>query len=474
MVRLIKHLWMSATYMTAASIAARAFAYFAPVPFLNANFADPVVALWFVFLTFQSFVAVLNGTLPTVFVNMVAYAAAGSTSLGGLMTDAHKGAGKGEPNWELLRTICRLLVRVFGSLLLLWLLACATIGAALVAGPIGKSQLGMTAWSAWFVFAVATSFRFAQQGYISYLLALGKIADVRRLEAFAWLAGGLAAAGVLAFRADFLGAMICVQLPIIANFFVLGRLAKRHGWSTVGDSSKDVHLITSEVLPRAWRGSVGVLASGGAIYGSGLYFAQVGASDLVAAYLFALTIMGIVTQLAVSAFAASLPMMARLWAQSNEDALRLVARTALTKSMWAYVGLAIAVPIAFATTDYLAPGSLNFASLEVWLALSIANLLMRYGALHLQFYTITNDIRWHIFDVINSALFVCILVVSFTGDVMAFPISQAIALVLFYVPFARYLTYRRFGFGLRNEWATLLGPAMVLVGILGVWGVASA
>ena len=226
-VRLAVRLWRSPSAATAASVGARAFALFAPVPFLTAQFSDSVVALWFVFMTFQSLVAALNGTLPVVFMHMVSYARAGSASLGGF-GDAHADAARGEPNWPLLGRVCQMILIVFAGLAGVWLVLAASVGAAVIWTPVARTGLGGEAWIAWAVFAAGGGLRIAQQGYVAYLLGFGEIVPVRRLEALSWFVGGLGATLVLWLAPGFLAAVVLLQLPLAANlviFYQTGRLS---------------------------------------------------------------------------------------------------------------------------------------------------------------------------------------------------------------------------------------------------------
>jgi len=463
--RLVLHFWTSASYMTAASIVARAFAFFAPVPFLGALFTDSVVALWFVFVTFQSLIASINGTLPTIFLHMVSYAAAGSTSLGG-PGDAHVTEEDGAPNWALLNRICRLTSRIFSALAGVWAVFALTLGTLIVWEPLTRSQIGEMAWLAWGVFVCGASFRILQQGYVAYLLGFGQVTEVRRYEAVSWLASGLGAIITLLIAPSFLAAIVVVQAPLIVNFFVLRHRARKHGWTTAGDRHGDGVVITSEIIPRAWRGSLGVLTSNGAVYGSGLYYAQVGTSSSVAAYLFALSVMGMIGFLAMSPYVSRLPELGRLWAQQKTKAQNQLARDGMVLSMWWFALLVLAAPLGVALANQFRPNSFGFVTLDIWIALVVSSALHRYGALHMQNYTVTNDVKWHIADTVNAGLFMALLWVFFYGDIIVLPLSQAAALLLFYVPYSRYLNRQRFQFYLHQDIPGVVLPVAAAISIL--------
>src|SRR3546814_7239342 len=61
--------------------------------------------------------------------------------------------------------------------------------------------------------------------------------------------------------------------------------------------------------PRAWRGTVGILAGMLTLYGGGFLFAQYGAARELAGYLLAVNVLGILQQIAISPLYGALPAM---------------------------------------------------------------------------------------------------------------------------------------------------------------------
>lgn len=456
--------------MTAASVIGRAFAFAAPVPFLTASFAHSVLAFWFVVMTFQSFVAAVNGTLPTIFTNMVSYAHAGSSSLGSLKAHNIDEAQKGAPNWPLIQRICYTLERVFLVLASAWILLTVTLGSLVIWRPLQLTGMAVEPWVVWGIFVFGASLRIALQSYSTFLLGRGLVSDVRRIEALSWLASGFGACAALSIFPDIVLAMGMLQIPFLANFVILRRLAIKNGWAPKGAPTAELGSISllGEIIPRAWRGSVGVIASNGAVYGSGLLYAQVGDSTTISAYLFALTIAGIVGQVATSPFSAQLPLLARLFAQGDMARQRQIAELGIARSLWLYVLGMVSVPIGVDLANRILPHPLIFTEISLWSMLAGATFLMRYGSMHMQLFTVTNDIRWHIVDSVNAVLFFGLLLLTPLDNVYLFPLCQAAALMLFYVPYVRILTWKHFGIPFRTDiWSTLV-PAITMAALL--WG----
>ena len=72
--------------------------------------------------------------------------------------------------------------------------------------------------------------------------------------------------------------------------------------------------------------------------------------------------------------------------------------------------------------------NVKFVSYDLWLLLSIAFFIHRYGAMHLQLYLTTNHIISHIVDSISGLIFIiiCLLLYQYL-ELYTFPIAMIIS-----------------------------------------------
>lgn len=452
--------------MTAASVAGRAFALVAPLPFLYAAFPAQAVAFWLAMTTFQALVGAFAGIMPTISMQMISYANAGSDRLGGSSEDHAENRTDG-PNWPLIALVNRATRRAFAAIALGWVVFAATAGTLIMWRPMQASGIGGEAYWAWGVFVAGSAARLLLQPYAAYGMGRGRVAEVRRLEAMSWAAGGAAAVAALALLPSIVLAITVVQLPILANHLLLRRLASREGWRTArGKPERDVF---GEIWPRAWRGGVGVLAGMLTVYGSGYLYAQAGPGAASAGYFLALNVIGIAGQLSISPVYAALPALAGLYASGRAEEMNARAHRAMSRSMWVYVAIAALVPPAMAGANALLPEPVAFADGWLWLAICGAGLLLRYGANHLHYYTVTNDIRWHVINPVFLILSLGPFLVLPWNDPFLFMIAQGAAALLFYSSYSRWLTLRRLRYPLDKDLGDLLFPALVMSAALLAW-----
>lgn len=466
LLNLVKRAWDSPGQMTAASVVARAFGIAAPLPFLYATLPVEAVAFWLSVTTFQALVGAFSGIVPTVAMQMISYARAGSASVGGSMTD-HARTRSDAPNWALIACINRVTLRMFFVIALAWILFSTTVGTFVVWRPMMASGAVTDAAIAWGIFVLGSAIRFLGQPYATFGLGLGAVAEVRRREALGWLIGGVGAVAVLVTVPDLTFAMIAIQAPVLLNYLQFRRLARRLGW--VATDTRSVHTVFSELWTRSWRGGVAAFASVLTIYGNGFVYAQIGSSESTAGYLLGLNVLGIIGQVAVSPLMAAGPALAARYAQGRQSEMNALAHHAISRSKQTFVALAVVVPIAVAACNFILPVPVEFPGGALWLAMCLSAILLRHSADHLLYYTTTNDIRGHIINPVLLAVSLGPFLVLPASNVMWLIAMQGFALTAFHFPYSRNLTWRRFGYDLRREWSDFVLPVVAMMVLLGGW-----
>jgi hypothetical protein len=103
-----------------------------------------------------------------------------------------------------------------------------------------------------------------------------------------------------------------------------------------------------------------------------------------------------ITQFSQAPFYSRLPELARLRAEGRESVLVAMAQRGMRWSYWAFVVASIAAGL-FAQPILRILGSrVEFIPLASWLVLMGGLFLERFGAMHLQLYSTTNHVRWHV------------------------------------------------------------------------------
>lgn len=448
--------------MTGTSVVARAATFFAPLPLLEATQSDAVVVFWLLILSFQSLASAISGALPTLSMQMLSYAFAGSERVSGSSAD-HLATRKQMPNLALIAQLNHFLLRAFQWLSVFFLLLAASVGTWVIWKQLNELPSLRSGLMMWGMLVTGTTLRLVGQPFLAYLLACGETALARRIETATWLLGLCLVVPILIVSESPVLGMLGLQFPAVLYWCALRIVCRRKGWRVPepDESPGTDQNLVGIVWPRTWRGVVGSGTAMTTIFGGGFLFSQYGEASQVAAYLLAVNLLGLMGQVAISPLLGNLPAIASKYAKG--ESITEVANQIGKKVMWSFTAMCILAPVSFWVLNWLIPKPISFVAPTLWLLLSIAHLLLRYGSIHLNLYSVTNDIRWHTINSIYLALTIGPLLILDKPSVWIYPVVQSIAGLFFYAPYLRWLTKSKLGYALEQDIATVILPLLLLL-----------
>jgi hypothetical protein len=178
----------------------------------------------------------------------------------------------------------------------------------------------------------------------------------------------------------------------------------------------------------AWKNGVSGILSVGLIDFTGLIYAQIGKTTSVNSYLLSLRVLTLLRDFSKVPFYSKIPLLSKIRAEQNIEKLASLSKKTMTLSNVIFIFGAIIIGL-FSNQFFALIGSnAKFVSFDLWLLLSIAFFIHRYGAMHLQLYSTTNHIISHIVDSISGLIFiiVCILMYQYL-EIYTIPIAMIIA-----------------------------------------------
>jgi len=282
--------------------------------------------------------------------------------------------------------------------------------------------------------------------YGSYLQGIEKIANFRRWEILTGLTGYLFCCLVLLVGGGLLELVIASQAGTLIQIAINRRLAFRF---TAGSHWQDVprfdRNLMRSVWPAAWRSGLGVFINQGTILLTGIIYVQLVPPQAAASYLLALRVIQVIIGVANVPFYVRLPMLARLYASGHQEKLIAVGRRGMLLANWIFVGGVCAVFLAGEKIVDLINRDTTFVSLQLWALLSVALLVQRIGAMHLQLYSTTNHIVWHIVSGVSGLIVLSSMPFAYSRyGVLGFPLSILVGYAVFYAPYSIKLSYGAF------------------------------
>jgi hypothetical protein len=217
--------------------------------------------------------------------------------------------------------------------------------------------------------------------------------------------------------------------------------------------------------PPAWRSGLGISFSRGVLYASGLVYAQIANAAALSTYLVAFRAIQMVSELSQAPFYSKIPALARLRSEGRFADQMSMAQRAMRLSHWTYAAGFVGIGLAASPLLASIGSQVQFADGRLWALLGLAFFVERYGAMHIQLYSTTNHIIWHVANGVTGVLYIAIsLLLLGPLGVYAFPIGVLCAYLGFYSWYSAGYVYRTFHTGFfRFERAVAIPPAAVVV-----------
>lgn len=428
--------------MSWANLGSRLLGFVVLLPMVLINFTVEEVNLW---LLFQAVVALQSmvdfGFTPT-FIRFVAYA---QSEEGKPKSELHLPASWLE-NKVNISDVIGAMRGIYTKLALVAFVLMAVIGSFAVMKSVSLLEDSMTGWLAWIVIVASNSLMILGGMFGAYLQGANQIALYQRWQAIIGAVTVCLAIIALLLGGGLLQLVLVMQMGVVASFLVSRKLAVENTPSGTW-SSRVIKppAILNNVWSAAWRSGIGVAMTYGTIQGAGVVYAQVATVADAAAFLLAQRVLQVIISFSNVPFYTCIPRMARMFASGKLDKLIECARLGMLRTNWLLItGILI---VGFGAEPLLAviESETTFVSNEVWLLLGLAALVERVGAMHLQLYSVTNHIVWHIANGVTGVLFFCVIPITYLWlGMLGLPLGVLIGYIAFYLPYSIYKSYSEF------------------------------
>jgi len=467
-VRTFQSVWSSPTLMTWGSFLSRSLSLVIVLPLILRRLDTPDIALWYLFSAIIGLQMMVDLGFSPTFSRVIAFA------MGGLSAEELRDLRGirevrelSRPNWLTIEHICSTMWIIYSRITLISSILLCTLGTWALIRPISLSSDPKSSWLAWFIILGTSTFTLLGNVYSSYLQGVNQIAILRRWEIITSL-----------------GSIITSFLVLTLNLGILGLVASNQAWAVINIlrnrwlanyieggrfkhfvSTKNDDVVIKAVWPSAWRSGVGIFMTYGLIQLSSILYAQFGSSDSLASYLLGLKLIQMITQFSQAPFYSKLPLMAQKRALGGLKELVVIAQRGMKLSYWVYILGFIGFGIFGQPLLILIGSNASFPEKELWCLLGLAMFAERYGAMHIQLYSTTNHIVWHIVTLISGFIYITSTFVLFRYiDFYAFPLSLLISYLSFYCWYCARKSYKSFNLRFWEfERSVMIPPFLLLL-----------
>ena len=199
------------------------------------------------------------------------------------------------------------------------------------------------------------------------------------------------------------------------------------------------------------------MMSFGLIQASGLMYASLAEGAKLASYLLGLRVIQVISQTSQAPFYSKIPLMARLYAEGERQQLLQVSGRGVKLAHATFVAGFFAATLVGAPVLEWLGSETKFPDAILWGLLGLAFFLERMGAMHLQLYSVTGHIIWHIANGLTGIVMVSLgwLLYAKLG-IYGFPLAMLAAYILVYYTIAVRHCYMEYGA------AAIVGDKMVI------------
>ena len=462
-------LWDSPTFTTWGSVGTRALSVLLVLPLIVTRFSTQEIAVWYLFVTLIGLQQLADlGFAPT-FTRVIAFAMGGASDLRDLREV--RAPGGGSPNWPLIAKVWATMRVIYWRLTLASSVVLLVLGTWALVRPIGALALPREGWIAWAIILGVSVIILRGNAYGAYLQGLNHVALVRRWETLTTLGSILTSFTVLLLGGRLIALVLANQCWMVLNVvrdWQLCRHVEGGRYRQFRERGID-RLVLDAVWPSAWRSGVGISFSRGVIYASGPIYAQVADPAAVASYLIAFRIIQMVSDFANAPFYSKLPLLARLRSEGRVVEQVQLAERGMRLAYWTYAVGFVGIGVSAAWLLDAIHSHAAWVSPALWGLMGLAFFVERFGAMHIQLYSTTNHIIWHVANGVSGSIYLAVSLTTLsTLRVFAFPFGALVGYLSFYSWYAAWHVYRAFEMDFVGfERRTVLAPGLIMLAYYG-------
>lgn len=444
----LARIWNSPTITTWGSFITKSLYAIVILPIITTKFPQQDITVWLMLNIFIGFQGLADLGFSNTFIRVISYAVGGLKKIEKFDSDTKLERKEG-PNWELVERIYATTSKMFLYLAFLFTVAFLIFGFLGLKKPISLTNESIYGWLSFAVVVVVTFFNIYYSKYNIFLQGVNKIALLRRWETFFSLGSIVALFIVLSVSNSYFYLILTQQIFALLSIFRNRYLTRRYneGIVTTFKTLKMDKDLLKSLFPAAWRSWLGVMMSYGVVQVSGIIVGQSSNSALTSSYLFTLRLLDLIKNFSIAPFYSKIPLMSRLFAENKKDEILGLARQGMFLSLGVFAIATVSLGLMGNILLGMIHSHITLVSGPLYLLLVLAFYTERYGAMHIQLHSLTNNIVWHIANGITGIIFILttILLMRYTNlGIISYPIGMLAGNILFYCWYTAYHSYSFF------------------------------
>lgn len=368
------------------------------------------IVVWYLFTTIFSLQWILDLGFGSTASRAVSYAAAGALKIGEPLGRSAAAAEPFAPNSLLLARIVHTLRWTYLALGAVAVVLLATFGTWALIEPVHALPDPREAWTCWILILACYPIGMWGNQYWVYLEGINQVALTRRWDMFTGFATSASMAIALLAGWGLLGLVIAYHAWALLRVVIFRQLSVSHRSliALTPQRSGIDREIFAHLWAGAWRSGIGGLMSYGLNGAASFMVAHAGNASAAASYLVSYRLLEAVLQFSQAPFYGKLPALVRLRATGDLPALISLARRGMLMGYWCFIAGFIGLGVSADLILRLIGSRATFAEPRLWAVMGLAMLSHFFGAMHIQLYSTTDRIIWHVANTVAGCIFVVV------------------------------------------------------------------
>ena len=432
-----KRLLNSPTFSTWLSFISKAASFLVVLPLILNKFSAADVTLWHLYLILWSLIAIFDAGFGSAFVRVISYLSADSINT---QASFNNNLNTLKNGIEAINKVMKKFYLILGGICFILI---GTIGTMLFSKPIDESSNSSFGLYVWFFFICTYPILLWGNRYINLLIGCHFIPVFRLWETFFNLLILLSILYLSLTGRGIHSLILTYQCWYVVGVYRNFKLVQNKITLGKKTDEKSIRLIKSLVLNNAMKSGLGVFLAQGITQGTSLVYAQYISPSLLAPYLVGLNIANSIKSFSQAPFYSKVPVFNRLYGEGNLKKLKELAYQSMNRVYIVFLSAFFFVTIFSEFIFESINSKVEFPEMDLWFLVGFGILIERFGAMHLQIYSTTNHIIWHLLNGITGLVFFGIFfsTIKLFG-LYAFPIGYSVSYLCYYSWYAPKLSYQ--------------------------------
>lgn len=401
------------------------------------------IAFWYLILNIVNIQLLLEAGFSNAFVRMFSY---GMTGNRGVLTKEildKNSFSDSNIDKDFIVSIFEVMKRFYYKIALILMLVFGIIGFWFFKIPIQNCSNPTFGWYIWILTLICFPIIIYGGIFSNVLQGINKIPTLRVWETMFNLISSLSAILILLYYPSVFLLVISMLFWIVVSVLRNRLLCRKLSKTYFGNVDKSIlkHIRENAIL-NALKSGFGVFFAQGITYIIGFYYAIYIPSNDLASYLLAINLILNIRNFSQAPFYSKIPQFTMLSAASDYEGL---IKNAQRSMRMVYVLFLVFSILVWILGDYmllLLNKKNAFPNVEVWSFLVFGFFIERFGAMHIQLYSTSNHILWHIQNGMTGIIVVIFTYFLFDRfAVLSYPIALIVGNTLFYSWYGPWKSY---------------------------------